>query len=100
MVQCQSYHVRFNSLTRRHNSAFINEQTLVTSSLLGKLAIHTVSYGESGKLQAHSVWNAQTSIVAKVNAICVNERYLLVGGITKDQKGAVEVWTPAQTPTQ
>ncbi|CAL1705173.1 unnamed protein product [Somion occarium] len=76
--------------------AFVNDQTLVTSTLLGKLAQQSISYKPAGALQVHTTWNAEVSVVAKVNALSVNGRYLLVGGISKDHKGAVEIWSSTQ----
>lgn len=88
----------FNALTHRTlRSAFANDQTLITSSLLGKLAMHIITYNDSGKLQVNTTWTGEVTNVTKVNAIAVSQQFLLVGGIAKNQKGAVEVWTTTQS---
>jgi len=72
--------------------SFFNLASLVTCTLLGKLAIHTVSYDSEGAVQLNVAWSSQTQGIEKVNAIAVNTRWLVVAGLGKDGKGVVEVW--------
>ncbi|GJE90788.1 WD40 repeat-like protein [Phanerochaete sordida] len=66
---------------------------LFTSTLLGRLARHDITYDEQKKITAKTSWNAEVKYLAKVNGIAVNEKYLVIGGILKDGKGSVEVWS-------
>lgn len=33
-----------------------------------------------------------TKMVSKVNAMVVNERWIIIGGLCKEGKGVIEVW--------
>lgn len=66
---------------------------LLTSTLLGKLARHDISYDDQQKLHVNTTWTAEVQSLAKVNGIALNDKYLAVGGITKDGKGSVEIWS-------
>lgn len=87
--------IYIGSLKTHLYSAFVpGETALLASSLLGKLARHDISYDSKHKLHVTTSWNAEVESLAKINAIAVNDKYLVVGGIIKDGKGAVEVWGP------
>jgi hypothetical protein len=85
------------------SSVFLPDgKTLLTSTLLGKLAQHSIFYDNEQKLQVKTSWSAEVKNVAKVNAITSTGKVFVVGGITKEGKGAVEVWGRPETedPTQ
>ncbi|EKM55195.1 uncharacterized protein PHACADRAFT_95688 [Phanerochaete carnosa HHB-10118-sp] len=70
-----------------------NATALLTSTLLGRLARHDISYDDQQKLHVNTAWRAEVRNLVKVNGIALNDKYLAVGGITKDGKGLVEVWS-------
>jgi len=73
--------------------AFDSDESVVTCTLLGKLAKYAVSYTDDDTLEAELVWDEQTTRVVKVNAIAVNNSWLVVGGFSQDKKGAVELYS-------
>lgn len=78
-----------------HYSAFTADGiSLITSSLLGKLAQHTIMFDDE-KAEIQTIWNAETKNLAKVSAIALSERWLAVGGFGSDEKGLVEIWRHA-----
>ncbi|KAH8106795.1 WD40 repeat-like protein [Cristinia sonorae] len=74
--------------------SFVDPTTLVTCTLLGKLAKHTISYSEEGKVELQQSWSSETKIVEKVNAMTANSKWLVLAGLSKDAKGVAEVWKP------
>ncbi|KAI0072790.1 WD40 repeat-like protein [Panus rudis PR-1116 ss-1] len=74
-------------------TALVDDKTLITCTLLGTLAKHSLSYDdESGNIESETVWTADAKSIEKVNGISVSGNRLAVGGITKDGKGVVEIW--------
>ncbi len=52
---------------------------------------------ENHELQFVKIWEGQTG-VAKVNALLIDERLLVVAGLTDDAKGIIEIWTTEGPP--
>lgn len=75
------------------SSAITSDGRAMTSTLLGRLALHEITYDSEQKLHVRTSWNAQVNALAKVNALALSNNWLVVGGIRKDGKGAVEVWS-------
>ncbi len=49
-------------------------------------------YDSAKTLNTKLIWDSDVKEVAKVNAIAVNDRWLVVGGLTRDGKGVLEIW--------
>ena len=64
----------------------------MTCSLLGSLAEYEVSRDSEDGLQGEKRWEASTTVLEKVNAMCTNGSFVAVGGFGKDGKGVVEIW--------
>lgn len=73
-------------------SAFAPDGALWTCTLLGRLARHKLSYDEAQRPQVETVWKNETKSLAKVNTISVSSKWVVLGGITQQAKGLVEVW--------
>lgn len=79
------------------SSAFTSDgASLLTSTLLGKLAQHDLSYDDKQALQINTSWTAEVRSLAKVNGIALSGMHLVVGGILKDGRGSLEVWSLAE----
>ncbi|TCD62178.1 hypothetical protein EIP91_007262 [Steccherinum ochraceum] len=74
---------------------FLDSTSLVTCTLLGKIALHTVVYGDDGVVQLETKWSSQTRDVEKVNSLAVSTKWLVIAGLSKDGKGVAEVWSPS-----
>ncbi|KAI0273585.1 WD40-repeat-containing domain protein [Gloeopeniophorella convolvens] len=73
--------------------AFLNPETIVTSSLLGVVSLHSVHIrGTASNWKVESTALGQTEIIAKVNAIAIHGNSISIGGLTTDGKGIVEVY--------
>ncbi|PCH37860.1 hypothetical protein WOLCODRAFT_135884 [Wolfiporia cocos MD-104 SS10] len=72
--------------------AFCGMSTLYTCTLLGTLARYQISRNEGGNLHSERTWSAEAKAIEKVNAISINEKWLVVGGLDKAGKGVAEVW--------
>ncbi|KAG6810284.1 hypothetical protein H0H92_012582 [Tricholoma furcatifolium] len=73
---------------------------LTTSTLMGVLVRYEVAFDEvepgrgrgRGRVSVDKVWQLETQSVKKVNALAVDEKRVVVGGLTADGKGVVEIW--------
>ncbi|KAF9819787.1 hypothetical protein IEO21_01878 [Rhodonia placenta] len=70
---------------------FRGTETLITCTLLGKLARYTISHNAEGALQAAPNWTGETNHLAKVNAVALNDPFLCVAGLDSAGKGIIEV---------
>ncbi|CCM04721.1 uncharacterized protein FIBRA_06909 [Fibroporia radiculosa] len=77
--------------------AFLGPGVLVTCTLLGKLATYAVFRGTEDNLVTQKGWSAETSGIAKVNAMCVKDHWIFVGGLNNDGKGMIEMWNTRDT---
>ncbi|KAJ3531099.1 hypothetical protein NM688_g7620 [Phlebia brevispora] len=76
-------------------SAFTPDGALLTCSLLGKLAQHTITYDDE-KVEVRTIWSGEIKTLHKVSAIAVSEKWFAVAGFGTDDKGLVEIWCPTQ----
>jgi hypothetical protein len=63
--------------------------TLIFCTLLGKTAHCRISLDDR---DLKYLWTKDTEIVAKVNALIVDERRVIIGGLGKENKGVIEIW--------
>ena len=64
--------------------------SLITCTLLGKLAQHNVVHDASA-VDVETVWTGETKNLQKVSAMSVKGAFIAIGGFGKDDKGLVEV---------
>ncbi|KAI9509339.1 WD40 repeat-like protein [Russula earlei] len=73
--------------------AFLDPSVIVTSTLLGVISRHTLSTeGSTEDWRLESTRVAQTPSIAKVNALAVHDRSVVVGGFQADGTGTAEVY--------
>lgn len=65
---------------------------LLTCTLLGKLALHVVSYDDNTRSRLDTKWTGEVVELQKVNAIAATNNWLAVGGFSEGGAGLVEVW--------
>ncbi|KAI0345343.1 hypothetical protein BDW22DRAFT_1427012 [Trametopsis cervina] len=80
-------------------SAFTAPTSLLTCTLLGRIAVHTVSYDESQKVRLETQWTGNTVNVTKVNALHASDGWIAIGGFTEDGGGLVELWKLSEVDT-
>jgi hypothetical protein len=49
--------------------------------------------GENGEVSLEKRSAVESSKVAKANALASNDKWLILGGLTPEGKGVVEVWS-------
>jgi hypothetical protein len=73
--------------------AFSGPSTLIICTLLGKVTQYHVAQEEARRASPpEQEWSMNTKTVSKVNAMVVNERWIIIGGLCKEGKGVIEVW--------
>lgn len=65
---------------------------LVTCTLLGVMALHSIRRNENRDIVMEILWTARTKSITKVNAVGVHAGWISVGGFDKDGKGLAEMW--------
>jgi len=74
--------------------AFIGVDAIVSCTLLGTVSHHQLSRNAADdSLELTTTWTQDTQSLAKVNAMTVVEHRIVIGGIGKNKKGVIEVWT-------
>ena len=68
--------------------------TLLTCTLLGKLAQHRVVF-DGSKVDLELVWSDEVKSLQKVSAIAASEKWFAIAGFEGDEKGTVEIWCPS-----
>lgn len=87
-----------NPVAKALHSVFApNGTALLTSTLLGRLAQHDITYSSEQQVEVQTSWNAEVQTLVKVNAITAQGDWLVVGGISKEGKGIVEVWRHSES---
>ena len=71
---------------------FIEPTKLVTCTLLGVIASHSIQRNENRNIVTETLWTAQTKSVAKVNAVGIHAGWISIGGFDRDGKGVAEMW--------
>ncbi|KAJ3543758.1 hypothetical protein NMY22_g3020 [Coprinellus aureogranulatus] len=75
--------------------AFSQARVLTISTMLGVITQYELLYdpqNAGGQALLRQVWKGDVKAIEKVNALLVDERRILVGGLSKDGKGIIEVW--------
>ncbi|KAJ3492120.1 hypothetical protein NLI96_g201 [Meripilus lineatus] len=72
--------------------AFSGDGALIACSLLGTLRAYSLTHDADMKLRAEKIWSGEVKEIAKVNALSLNDTWMVVGGLTKEGKGLFEIW--------
>jgi len=81
--------------------AFDDANRLTASTLMGVISQYEVNFGENQKTVKSGVhcvglnktWEQKTQNVQKVNTLAVDEKRVIVGGLTANGTGVFEIWT-------
>lgn len=80
---------------------FIGDDDIYTCSLLGSLTHFCISRQSSSSAGEQpsitKAWACNVREIAKANAIAATLDLLVVGGMSKDGKGVIELWDVATT---
>lgn len=82
---------------------FEDLKILTVSTLLGVMTRYEVVYDyDEGSVTLDKIWEQETQDVKKVNALVVDEKRVVVGGLTAEGKGVIEIWKKdaARSPTE
>ncbi|KAG6876465.1 hypothetical protein C0993_002855 [Termitomyces sp. T159_Od127] len=72
---------------------FEGSNILTISTLLGVMTRYEVVYDyDEGSVTLDKIWEQETQSVKKVNALVVDENRVIVGGLTSEGKGVIEIW--------
>jgi len=72
---------------------FTDPTTILLSTMLGNVTQYRIDRDEAeGIIDLVPTWKRQTEQVAKVNALNVKEKLIVIGGLDKEGKGAIEIW--------
>ncbi|KAJ7444934.1 WD40-repeat-containing domain protein [Mycena latifolia] len=79
--------------------AFSSPSTVTLSSLLGSIAQYRIVRANNA-VQLVKIFQGQTRDITKVNALIIDsdEKRVVIAGLTKDTKGAIEIWNKEGTP--
>lgn len=73
--------------------AFSDGRTLTISTLLGNLTqYHLVYDEEEGSVVLQQLWQKESLGLEKVNALIVDEKRIIVGGLSANGRGVIEIW--------
>jgi len=73
--------------------AFDDSGILTISTLLGVITRYCLIYDqEEGNIELDKTWQKQTKRIEKVNALVVDEKRVIIGGLTTDGCGIFEIW--------
>ena len=73
--------------------AFSDGRTLTISALLGNLTqYHLVYDEEEGSVVLQQLWQKESPGLEKVNALIVDEKRIIVGGLSADGRGVIKIW--------
>ncbi|KAJ7273297.1 WD40-repeat-containing domain protein [Mycena rebaudengoi] len=73
--------------------AFSDPSTLTLSTLLGTITQYRIVREPNENVQLVKIWEKQASEIAKVNALVVDERRIIVAGLDAHAKGIIEIWS-------
>ena len=72
---------------------FDDSGILTISTLLGVMTRYCLIYDqEEGSIELDKTWQKKADSVGKVNALVVDEKRVIVGGLKADGKGVFEIW--------
>ncbi|KAG6817795.1 hypothetical protein H0H87_003203 [Tephrocybe sp. NHM501043] len=72
--------------------AFDDSDVLTMSTLLGVMSRYEIEVDNEGSVIVDQLWEEGTKSVKKVNALVVDDKRVIVGGLTAEGKGVVEIW--------
>ncbi|KAF8634084.1 hypothetical protein AX15_001086 [Amanita polypyramis BW_CC] len=72
--------------------AFGNTRTLTVSSLLGAVIQYRLTLENENQLTLEKLWQRDVSRSIKVNALLVDEKRIIAGGLQSDGSGIIEIW--------
>ncbi|KAK0490864.1 hypothetical protein IW261DRAFT_1547159 [Armillaria novae-zelandiae] len=79
--------------TRKWNARSVTSDTLIFSTLLGNVMELRLNHDcKEGEEQVMPIWQQQAKSLAKVNALVVDDKKIVLGGISGDGKGIIEIW--------
>jgi hypothetical protein len=66
---------------------------LTICTLLGNLTqYYLVHDEEEGSVELQELWQKESQGLEKVNALIVDEKRIIVGGLSADGRGVIEIW--------
>jgi hypothetical protein len=81
------------SSTNLGNRAFDDLGILTISTLLGVMTRYNPIYDPvEGNIELDKLWQKETKSIKKVNTLVVDEKRIIVGGLTGDGNGVFEIW--------
>lgn len=67
--------------------------------MLGLLTQWEIMYNEEDRqILLKMLWQGTTQNMEKVNKVIADDRRIIVGGLTKEGKGVIEVWSKYPNP--
>ena len=75
--------------------SFSQARVLTISTMLGVITQYELIYDaqdDQGQALLRRLWQGDVKTIEKVNAMLVDDRRIIVGGLSKDGKGVIEVW--------
>lgn len=73
--------------------AFDDSGILTISTLLGVMTRYNPIYDPvEGSIELDKLWQKETESIKKVNALVVDEKRIIIGGLTEDGNGVFEIW--------
>lgn len=73
--------------------AFDESGILTISTLLGVMIRYNPIYDPvEGSMELDKLWQKETESIEKVNTLIVDEKRIVVGGLTADGNGVFEIW--------
>jgi len=71
---------------------FVDDRTLITSTLLGTLTLHTLSdIQDDGSFEVRPLWHTQAEGLTKVNALVLFDTHTAIGGFDQHGSGVITV---------
>lgn len=78
---------------------FSEPRVLTTSTLLGILTQWEIVFQEEDRqILLKMLWQGTTQNMEKVNKVIADDKRIIVGGLTKEGKGVIEVWRKCPNP--
>lgn len=61
---------------------------------MGALKLFKLGRENGVAKELRNIWEGKTTKIEKVNSIAVDAKRIAIGGLSKDGKGFIELWTP------
>jgi hypothetical protein len=83
-----------SSCAHKHYRQFSDPDTLVLSTMLGTVMGFQIHRGKTvAETGVTKTWELRASTLEKVNALLVEHKKLVLGGLAKDGKGVIEIYS-------